>query len=184
MVSDMLWPNLGAADNLFVALQRCGAKIPASFLQPIIAGSFRADIRWKLSGLTRADRILDERTYQALAPGLRGRVDKCARILGAGPVNLVSLAENHGVTIGVLLDKLADGPGPVFSPDFVETVFVPGLIPPAELKLALSDLTTALNEQSQKQAGEAFDRLWGLVDDCERAAPRPGVIAGAPVFRA
>jgi hypothetical protein len=177
----MVWPNLGAAEDLFTALGNCGATLPASVLQPIIAGSFRADIRLKLS-LTRAERIADDQTYRDLTPGLRGRVDRCARILGVEPVNLVSLAAQYGADLDALLDNLAAGFGQFFSPDFPETTFRSGLIPPAELKLALSNLTAALNEQSQKQTSEAFERLWDLVSDCERAAPRPGTIAGAAVF--
>jgi hypothetical protein len=178
----ILWPNLAAAEDLCTALGNCGATLPASVLQPVIAGSFGADMRWKLSGLTYDDRRVDDRAYRDLTPVLRGRVDTCARILGVESVNLVSLAAKEGAEIGAWLDDLAGGLGQFFSPDYRETTFRSGLIPPDELKPALTALTAALTDQSQEQTGEAYDQLWGLVRDCEHAAPRHGVIAGAAVF--
>lgn len=115
MVNAAYWPNVDDADAMLAGLPQLPSP---QRIQSIIAGAFQADIRLKLSDLTREERKNDERAYQALAPGLRERADTCARLLGIEPVNLVSLAANLGVELAVLLDNLRDSLGPVFSPDF------------------------------------------------------------------
>jgi hypothetical protein len=114
-VVNSAWPNVDAADAALAGMARLPA--PAE-VQSIIASAFQADLRVKLADLTSQELAEDERAYRELTPELRDRLDTCTRLLGVEPVNLVSLAANLGVTLGLLLDNLRDSLGPVFSPDY------------------------------------------------------------------
>jgi hypothetical protein len=114
-VNAVYWPNVDAADAALAGL----ARLPApDRVRSIISSAFQADVRLLLADLTSNERAQDERAYRELKPELRDRLDTCTRLLGVEPVNLISLAENFGVTLGVLLDNLRDTVGPVFSPDY------------------------------------------------------------------